>query len=138
MISLARRDAASQDLKPPHVSFVQASPFESLPVVSDSVDCVLSGCIINFLSPTGKASLVREVYRTLRPGGRLNVNDVRTVNFPRIFHSRGRGKQKLIAKTLLPDNIRNDLMANINCVSGAITIQEYNQLLWEAGFQGRK
>ncbi|KAF8631470.1 hypothetical protein AX15_002383 [Amanita polypyramis BW_CC] len=116
MISLARRNAASRDLKPPHVSFVKASLFEGLPVVSDSVDYILSNCALNHLSPTEKVNLLREAYRTLRPGGRLNVNDV-------------------IAKAPFSDNIRKDLIAYVNHISCTITIQEYSQFLSEAGFQ---
>jgi len=77
MIDLARRNAAKQNLKPPHVAFVQASLDKAaLPVEPGSVDCILSNCVVNLLHPAGKIHLLRQAYRVLRPGGRIVLDDV--------------------------------------------------------------
>lgn len=78
MISRARRNASRKGLRPPHVAFVQALLTEKLPIVSNSVDCVLSNCVINLLPLSGKADLLTEVYRVLKPGGRIVLDDVST------------------------------------------------------------
>ncbi|KAF8626489.1 hypothetical protein AX17_006545 [Amanita inopinata Kibby_2008] len=117
MVELARQNAAKQNFKSPNVSFVQASLTENLPITSDSVDCILSNCVINLLPLAGKAGLMKEAHRVLRPGGRMTLDDI-------------------VAKNPLPDNILNDLKAYVNCISGAITLDEYKQLFADAGFQG--
>ena len=78
MISLARKNAIKKGLKPPHVAFVEALLTEALPIESNSVDCVLSNCVINLLPMEGKASLLKEVHRILKPGGRVVLDDVRS------------------------------------------------------------
>jgi arsenite methyltransferase len=77
MIALARRNATQQGLKPPQAAFVQAYLTDPLPVASGSIDCVLSNCVVNLLPPLGKAALIKEVYRVLKPGGRVVFDDVK-------------------------------------------------------------
>lgn len=77
MIALARRNAATKGLKPPHVAFVKGSLTEDLQIRDGSIDCVLSNCVINLLPPAGKLKLMKEVYRVLKPGGRVVLDDVR-------------------------------------------------------------
>lgn len=77
MISLARNNAVKKGLNPPHVAFVESLLTEALPIESNSVDCVLSNCVINLLPMEGKASLLKEVHRILKPGGRVVLDDVR-------------------------------------------------------------
>jgi arsenite methyltransferase len=79
MIALARKNAAKQGLKPPRVAFVKALLSESLPIEPDSVDCVISNCVINLLPLEGKGNLLKEVYRILKPGGRITFGDVSCV-----------------------------------------------------------
>jgi len=77
MIARARSNAAAKGFKPPQVAFVKALLTEPLPIQSNSVDCILSNCVVNLLPPEGKASLLKEVTRILKPGGRVVLDDVR-------------------------------------------------------------
>ncbi|KZT19124.1 S-adenosyl-L-methionine-dependent methyltransferase [Neolentinus lepideus HHB14362 ss-1] len=116
MIALARRNAAKQNLTPPQVCFVQAALTEPLPLVSDSIDCIMSNCVVNLLPTLGKAVLMKEAARVLRPGGRL------------VFHD-------IIAKQPLSLEITNDLAAYVGCIAGAITLDQYKAILSQAGFR---
>ena len=79
MIARARSNATAKGLKPPQVAFVKALLTEPLPIESNSVDCILSNCVVNLLPPEGKASLLKEVTRILKPGGRVVLDDVRSL-----------------------------------------------------------
>ncbi|KAH6895006.1 arsenite S-adenosylmethyltransferase [Coprinopsis sp. MPI-PUGE-AT-0042] len=116
MVDLSRRNAYSRGFKPPQVAFVLATLDKDLPIESNSIDCVISNCVINLLSPTGKKAIFQEVARVLKPGGRVVIDD-------------------LVAKKPLPDKLRNDLNAFVSCIAGALTEDEYRSLLAEAGFQ---
>ncbi|ETW80153.1 hypothetical protein HETIRDRAFT_322938, partial [Heterobasidion irregulare TC 32-1] len=116
MVARARLNAEKNNLRPPRVAFVQAQLTEPLPIVSDSIDCVLSNCVINLLPGSRKASILKEIYRVLRPGGRLVLDDI-------------------IAKQPLPEYIRNDLASYVSCISGAIQVDEYRVLLAAAGLE---
>jgi arsenite methyltransferase len=65
-----------QSLKPPQVAFVHAMLTEPLPIAADSIDCILSNCVVNLLPLPGKSALFKETYRVLRPGGRMVLDDV--------------------------------------------------------------
>ena|ERR1700722_18637600 len=76
MISLARRNAIKQNLKPPQAAFVHASLTEPLPIATCSIDCILSNCVVNLLPLSGKANLFKELFRILKSGGRIVLDDV--------------------------------------------------------------
>ena len=110
MIERARRNAAAQGLA--NVAFHLAT-IDQLPLSAGSVDCVISNCVIN-LAPD-KRAVFREVFRILKPGGRLAVSDI-------------------ALKRPLPDDLERNIMAYIGCVAGAVLIADYERDLREAGF----
>jgi arsenite methyltransferase len=112
MIELARRNAAKLEGSAPNIEFHQAT-IDHLPLGDDTVDCVISNCVIN-LAPD-KKSVFREIARVLKPGGRLAVSDI-------------------ALKRPLPPEVRGDILAYVGCIAGAITLEEYRQGLVEAGF----
>ena len=87
---------------------------EKLPVADNSVDAVISNCVIN-LSPD-KRSVFMETFRVLKPGGRLMISDI-------------------VLTKELPDFIKNSIEAYIGCLSGAIMRDEYMEAIKAAGFQ---
>jgi arsenite methyltransferase len=114
MLELARRNTARGKNGEPisNVEFHLAT-IDKLPLPDNSVDCVISNCVIN-LAPD-KQAVFREVVRVLKPGGRLAVSDI-------------------ALKKPLPPEIGNDLMAYVGCIAGAILIEQYRKQLLEAGF----
>jgi SAM-dependent methyltransferase len=87
---------------------------EKLPVGDDSIDVIISNCVIN-LSPD-KGKTFQEAFRVLKPGGRLTISDI-------------------VLLQDLPDFIKDSIEAYVGCVSGAIKKDEYLQKMRSAGFQ---
>jgi ubiquinone/menaquinone biosynthesis C-methylase UbiE len=114
MISKSRRNAEKIGTK--HVEF-RLGEIENLPVADNSVDIIMSNCVIN-LSPE-KLSVYREAYRVLKFGGRLAISDI-------------------VATAKLPDEVQKNLALVAACVGGAATIDDTVELLKEAGFQNIK
>ncbi len=109
---LARARASAERLQIRNVEFREGY-LESLPVEDASVDVVISNCVIN-LSPD-KPQVFREIYRVLKPGGRLAVSDI-------------------VTHGALPEGLRKDMQAWGACVAGALDMQDYTRGLKEAGF----
>jgi len=86
---------------------------ENLPVADNSVDVVISNCVINL--STDKKRVFRETLRVLKPGGRLMISDI-------------------VLLRELPDSIKDSIEAYIGCVSGAMMREEYLEAIAEAGF----
>ncbi len=111
MLERARRNAERAGY--PQVEFRQGR-LEQLPVEDASVDAVTSNCVINLVPDKGR--VFAEVARVLRPGGRLVISD-------------------MVLDGELPEAVRNDLLAYVGCVSGALGRQEYFELVAAAGLR---
>ena len=86
---------------------------EDLPLEDESVDVILSNCVIN-LSPE-KDKVYAEAYRVLRPGGRVMVSDI-------------------VLERELPEAVLGSIDAWIGCVGGASLREPYLQIIRDAGF----
>ncbi len=115
MIRLARDNALRGPAgRPfPNVQFHLAA-IDKLPLPAASVDCVISNCVLN-LAPDKKA-VFREIFRILKPGGRVAVSDI-------------------ALKKPLPEELAKNVSAWIGCLAGAILIEEYQREMRAAGFQ---
>jgi SAM-dependent methyltransferase len=109
---LARAQSEAQRLGISNVEF-RPGYLEALPVENESIDVVISNCVIN-LSPD-KSQVFSEIFRVLKPGGRLSISDV-------------------IARGELPEHIKNDIQNWNACGAGAIPKDVYEEALREAGF----
>ena len=110
MISKARSNADKGNFA--HVEF-RLGEIEYLPVANDTVDVIISNCVIN-LSPD-KKRVFSEAFRVLKNGGRLAISDV-------------------VASIELPQEIRDDLQLYSGCMAGASHISELEQILADSGF----
>lgn len=114
MIVLAKKNARNgPDGKPiANVEF-HLGRIDKLPLADASVDVIISNCVIN-LAPD-KRAVFREMFRVLKPGGRVAVSDISL-------------------KKALPEEIASDLMAYVGCIAGAITLDEFQDGLSASGF----
>jgi arsenite methyltransferase len=109
MLELARANAAEAGVE--NVEFVKGY-IEELPLADESVDVVISNCVINLSADKGR--VLREVARVLRPGGRFAVSDV-------------------IADDDMDAATRSDMQQWTGCVAGALTRGQFEAALADAG-----
>ncbi|HOQ87444.1 MAG TPA: arsenite methyltransferase [Phycisphaerae bacterium] len=113
MLAKARRNIASyrQRTGLNNVEF-RLGEIEHLPVADNTVDVVISNCVIN-LSPD-KPQVWREIARVLKPGGKAAVSDLALLR-------------------PLPQSVRQMVEALVGCIAGAIMIEEYRAIIEAAG-----
>ncbi|MGC1321633.1 MAG: arsenite methyltransferase [Candidatus Udaeobacter sp.] len=111
MLSKARENAQKNGFT--NVEF-RLGEIEALPVADNSVDVIISNCVIN-LSPE-KQRVFNEAFRVLKPSGRLAIAD-------------------MVATAALPDDIKADWAAYTGCMAGASQIGALECMLQKAGFK---
>jgi len=111
MIERARENARQSGYE--NVEF-RLGEIENLPVADNSVDVVISNCVINL--STDKGRVFKEAHRALKPGGRVMVSD-------------------MVLLKELPESIKNSVEAYVGCVAGASRKEEYLATVAEAGFR---
>ena len=104
MLDLARANQAKAGVE--NVHWLKGH-IEAIPLPADTVDVVLSNCVINL--STDKPQVLREAARVLKPGGRFAVSDV-------------------IADPDMDDATRADMQQYVGCIAGALTHDEYTRL----------
>lgn len=109
---LMRANSNKLSLGVPNVEFRQGQ-IEALPVTDNSIDVIMSNCVIN-LAPD-KAPVFKEAFRVLKPGGRVSISDI-------------------VTDGAFSPELRTQLDAWAECVTGAIEVGAYTDLMRAAGF----
>jgi arsenite methyltransferase len=112
MVETARENAKKGGFS--NVEF-RLGEIENLPVADNSIDVVISNCVINLSA--NKPRVFQEILRVLKPGGRLAISDMALVRE-------------------LPEKIRQSAEAYVGCVAGALQVDEYRRLVNESGLTG--
>ena len=110
MLDVARKHAAEMGVS--NVEFLKGT-IEELPLQDSSVDVVISNCVINL--STDKPTVLTEIYRVLKPGGRIGVSDV-------------------VAEDQLSRENRAQRGSHVGCIAGALSKMEYVHGLTATGF----
>jgi arsenite methyltransferase len=110
MLALARTNAAEAGVR--NAIFLKGM-IEEIPLPADSVDVVISNCVINL--STNKPAVLAEIGRVLKPGGRIGISDV-------------------VAEDRLVPEARAELGSFVGCIAGALSKGEYEAGLEAAGF----
>ena len=96
-----------------NVEFLKGE-IESIPLPDDSVDVIISNCVINLSAD--KDRVLREAFRVLKPGGRIAVSDV-------------------VTRGAIPHEIRQKVLLWAGCIAGALDETDYRSKLKAAGFE---
>ncbi len=110
MLALARRNQQKAGVA--NVEFLKGE-IENIPLPDNSVDVIISNCVINLSSD--KRKVLKEAFRVLSPGGRFAVSDV-------------------VVRGDVPAEVRKNMELWIGCIAGALEESEFKALLLEAGF----
>ena len=111
MLALGRKNAAEAEVT--NAIFLKGL-IEQIPLPANSVDVVISNCVINL--STGKAEVLLEISRVLKPGGRLGISDI-------------------VAEDLLTEKERAECGSYVGCIAGALSKSEYEVGLEAVGFE---
>jgi arsenite methyltransferase len=110
MLTLARENQRKAGAT--NVEFLKGE-IENVPLADNSVDVVISNCVINLSAD--KSKVLREAFRVLRPGGRFAVSDV-------------------VVRGHVPDSVRQSMLLWVGCIAGALEESDYRAKLADAGF----
>ncbi|KAI2259748.1 hypothetical protein LOZ10_004201 [Ophidiomyces ophidiicola] len=98
-----------------NVSFVK-SLITNVNLPDGIANCIISNCVVNLVPAVEKQLVFNEMFRLLKPGGRVAMSDI-------------------LAKTLLPPDIRTSMALYVGCIAGASLVSEYRQYFLNAGFK---
>ncbi|MEO6420670.1 MAG: arsenite methyltransferase, partial [Polyangiaceae bacterium] len=110
MLTVAMKNKAAAGAT--NVEFLKGH-IEAIPLPADSVDVIISNCVINL--STDKDKVLREAFRVLRAGGRFAVSDI-------------------VVRHELPDAVKKSMELWSGCIAGALLETEYIEKLRAAGF----
>ena len=111
MLALARRNA--DEVRATNVEFLKGQ-IESIPLPADSIDVVISNCVVNLAADKG--AVFREIARVLRPGGRIGITDI-------------------VAEDRLTAEERAERGSYVGCIAGALSFTEFETGLRAAGLE---
>jgi SAM-dependent methyltransferase len=111
MLALARENQRKAGAE--NVEFLKGE-IEAIPLPDNSVDMIISNCVINLSSDKDK--VLREAFRVLKPGGRFAVSDV-------------------VTRGVVPEAVRRNMLPWVGCIAGALDENDYRVKLAAAGFE---
>ncbi|KAL9597363.1 MAG: hypothetical protein Q9219_005172 [cf. Caloplaca sp. 3 TL-2023] len=112
---LERANGIKQKIQADNTSFVQ-SGLTNIDLPSATADCIISNCVINLVPEVEKPLAYNEMFRLLKPGGRIAISDI-------------------LLTQEMPNELKNDMALYVGCISGASRLEECRKYLNDAGFE---
>lgn len=113
---LERANRNKDKAKADNVIFVY-SAITKIDLPNSIADCIVSNCVVNLVPEQEKQLVFNEMFRLLKPGGRVAISDILT-------------------RKTLPDELKNNIALYVSCIAGASKIKDYEEYLRNAGFSG--
>lgn len=113
---LARAESIKERKNASNTSFIE-SPITKINLPDAAANCIISNCVVNLIPTREKQSAFHEMYRLLKPNGRIAISDI-------------------LLKQDLPHELKSNMELYVGCIAGASRIEEYESYLAEAGFTG--
>ena len=113
---LSRAKTIKEKTNAENTSFIE-SRITSIPLPAATADCIISNCVINLVPHTEKQLAFNEMFRLLKPNGRVAISDI------------------LLTQDL-PNELKNNIALYVGCISGASRLEDYETYLKVAGFKG--
>ena len=112
MLALAEKNKAKAGVE--NVEFVEGR-ISSIPLPNSIADVIISNCVINLVPAAEKHLVFSEMFRVLKPGGRVAISDI-------------------LARKPLSESLQRSVAAYCGCISGASLVENYHMFLKDAGF----
>jgi arsenite methyltransferase len=113
---LERAESNKGRAKSNNVFFVE-SRITQVALPDAEADCIISNCVVNLVPEAQKQLVFNEMFRLLKPGGRVAISDILTRNE-------------------LPEELKRNMALYVGCIAGASQVKDYEKYLREAGFGG--
>ncbi|KAL8948588.1 MAG: hypothetical protein Q9222_005239 [Ikaeria aurantiellina] len=104
-----------EKFKADNTSFIK-SQITAIDLPNTIADCIISNCVVNLVPTMQKHLVFKEMFRLLKPGGRIAISDI-------------------LLKKPLTEALRNDVALYVGCIAGASKVEEYEEYLKKAGFE---
>ena len=114
---LQRAKSIKEKVNADNTSFLE-SRITKINLPNATANCIISNCVINLVPTAEKQLAFKEMFRLLKPQGRIAISDI-------------------LLKQDLPDELKNNIALYVGCVAGASRVEECERYLREAGFEGR-
>jgi arsenite methyltransferase len=114
MIKKANANKAKSNSK--NLEFVEGA-ITAVPLPGSIADCIISNCVINLVPASEKQLAFNEMYRLLKPGGRVAISDI-------------------LARKELTEDMKKNISLYVGCIAGASQVSEYEAYLKNGGFRG--
>ena len=114
---LERANRNKEKAKADNVSFTE-SMITDIALPDATANCIISNCVVNLVPEAEKQLVFNEMFRLLKPGGRVAISDI-------------------LSKKELPQMLKKSMALYVGCIAGASQVKDYEKYLREAGFGGK-